>query len=208
MRQPLGHHDGLGGNGRDGLVPLLADPRRAIQEEGIVCLLCGGLFRQLTNTHLRGHGITSLTYKERFGYNRGRPLMCRALLRLYAERAVRAGLAALIRQRPILSEPELRRRGGMRPIALEERLTRREAWLRARQRGGGGSSGRRPLAGPSLLDQPTLGVLGAAAVDGPRDLDLRRLPRHRFPDPGVGAPGFLPPSLPGHQRERLARRGG
>ena len=144
MSRLLGHHDGLGGNGRDGLVPLLADPRRAIQEEGIVCLLCGGVFRQLTNTHLRGHGITSLGYKERFGYNRGRPLMCRALLRLYAERAVRAGLAAFIRQRPILSEPELRRRGGARPIALEERLTRREAWLKVRDDRGGNGHPRGP----------------------------------------------------------------
>ncbi|MBI2878971.1 MAG: hypothetical protein HYY19_04530 [Candidatus Rokubacteria bacterium] len=53
--------------------------------------------------------------------------MCRALLRLYAERAVQQGLAALIRRRPILSEPELRRRGGARLIALEEHLSRREA---------------------------------------------------------------------------------
>jgi len=133
MGKLLGLQDGLGGNGKNGLAALLADPRRAIQEEGIVCLLCGGLFRQLTNTHLRGHGITSLGYKERFGYNRGRPLMCRALLRLYAERAVRAGLAALIRRRPIVSEPELRRLGGMRVVALEERLTRREARLRTRE---------------------------------------------------------------------------
>jgi hypothetical protein len=52
--------------------------------------------------------------------------MCRALQRLYAERAVSTGLATLIRQRPILLEPELRRRGGAREIALEELLTRRE----------------------------------------------------------------------------------
>ena len=36
------------------------------------------------------------------------------------------GLAARIRQRPILLEPELRRRGGTRSISLEELLTRRE----------------------------------------------------------------------------------
>jgi hypothetical protein len=39
---------------------------------------------------------------------------------------VRNGLAARIRQRPILARPELRRRGGARTIALEELLTRRE----------------------------------------------------------------------------------
>ena len=45
---------------------------------------------------------------------------------MYADRARSAGLAALIRQRPILLEPELRRRGGTRSISLEELLTRRE----------------------------------------------------------------------------------
>jgi len=105
------------------------DPRQAIQEDMIRCLICGHTFRQLTNTHLGGHGLRSAEYKRRFGYNRGRPLMCRALQRLYAERAVRTGLAAQIRVRPILVNPELRARGGVRRIAFEEWLTRREARL-------------------------------------------------------------------------------
>ena len=53
--------------------------------------------------------------------------MCRALSRLYAERAVRSGLASRIRSRPIEADPELRRLGGRRPVTLEERLTRRDA---------------------------------------------------------------------------------
>lgn len=109
------------------LVGLRADPRQAVQQDAIWCLVCGGVFRQLTNTHLRSHGLTAHEYKRRFGYNRGRPLMCRALRGLYADRAVKNGLASRIRQRPILARPELRRRGGARRIALEERLTRREA---------------------------------------------------------------------------------
>jgi hypothetical protein len=59
--------------------------------------------------------------------------MCRALQRLYVDRAVKSGLAARIRHRPILIEPELRRRGGARPIALEELLTRRDARRRLAQ---------------------------------------------------------------------------
>jgi predicted transcriptional regulator len=105
---------------------LRADPRQAVQEDAIHCLVCGGVFRQLTNTHLRSHALTADEYKRRFGYNRGRPLMCRALRSLYADRAVRNGLASRIRQRPILARPELRRRGGARTIALEELLTRRD----------------------------------------------------------------------------------
>ena len=103
---------------------LLADPRRAVTEGSIVCLLCGGAFRQLTNTHLRSHGMTADYYKIRFGYNRRRALMCDALRRVYTERALRTELAARIGWRPIVNEPELRRLGGMRPTTLEERLTR------------------------------------------------------------------------------------
>jgi hypothetical protein len=108
------------------LTVLRADPRQAVQQDWIHCLVCGGIFRQLTNTHLRSHGLTAEEYKRRFGYNRGRPLMCRALCRLYADRAVKNGLAARIRERPILVRPELRRRGGTRTISLEELLTRRD----------------------------------------------------------------------------------
>ena len=106
---------------------LRRDPRQAVEEEHIVCLICAVRFRQLTNTHLRAHQLTASDYKARFGYNRRRPLMCRSLARLYAERAVRNGLADQIRSRPIVVEPALRRRGGMRPVTLEELLTRRDA---------------------------------------------------------------------------------
>lgn len=116
------------------LVAFGGDPRRAIQEEAITCLVCGGPFRQLNNLHLRLHGLTAEAYKQRFGYNLGRPLMCGALKRLYAERAVQVGLAAAIRRRPILAQPELRQRGARRPITLEELLTRREIRLARRTR--------------------------------------------------------------------------
>jgi predicted transcriptional regulator len=106
---------------------LRRDPRQAVEDEHIVCLICAARFRQLTNTHLRAHQLTAADYKARFGYNRRRPLMCRSLARLYAERAVRNGLADQIRSRPIVVEPALRRRGGMRPVTLEELLTRRDA---------------------------------------------------------------------------------
>lgn len=109
------------------LAALKLDPRQAIEEERIICLICGRAFRQLTNTHLQGHETSAAEYKRRFGYNRRRPLMCHWLLRFYAERAVRSGLALRIRRRPIVAEPELRRRGGSRPVALEELLTRRDA---------------------------------------------------------------------------------
>jgi len=110
----------------DWLNTLRADPRQAVKEDVIHCLICGCALRQLTNTHLRAHGTGVAEYKRLFGYNRRRPLMCHALQRFYAERAVQSGLAARIRSRPILVQPELRQLGGARAIALEELLTRRD----------------------------------------------------------------------------------
>jgi hypothetical protein len=43
------------------------------------------------------------------------------------------GLAARIARRLIVSDPSLRRRGGRRPIALEESLNRRDAQRRNRR---------------------------------------------------------------------------
>ena len=99
-----------------------------------MCLVCGVEFRHLTNTHLASHRLSAGEYKRRFGYNAGRPLMCRALVRFYAERAVRIGLATHIRRRPILEDPALRRAGGARAIAPEEVLTRRDVQRRPRRR--------------------------------------------------------------------------
>jgi hypothetical protein len=114
-------------------VPAWRDPRWAVREVEIVCLVCERAFRQITNTHLRRHQLTAAEYKSRFGYNRRRPLMCLALRRLYSERAVRSNLASHIGRRPIVLDPELRRVGGRRPMSLEERLTRLDG---GRRRGG------------------------------------------------------------------------
>jgi predicted transcriptional regulator len=108
------------------------DPRLAVRESEIICLVCNRSFRQITNTHLRSHQLTAAQYKARFGYNRRRPLMCRALLRVYAERAVRSNLASRIGRRPIVADPELRRLGGRRSMSLEERFARLEAGRRRR----------------------------------------------------------------------------
>jgi predicted transcriptional regulator len=81
---------------------LFSDPRLPVQEDCIVCLICGARFRQLTNTHLRGHGTGVAEYRARFGYNRRRALMCRALRRLYMERTVRAGFGDRILRRHIV----------------------------------------------------------------------------------------------------------
>jgi hypothetical protein len=88
----------------------------------------------LANTHLLSHGLTSSDYRREHGYNPGRAMMCHALRRTYAARAVRIGFAERIRQRPIVARPDLRRRGGARRVRPEERLTRQEIQRNPRAR--------------------------------------------------------------------------
>lgn len=107
------------------------DPRSAIREHEIVCLVCGRALRQLTNTHLRSHGLSTEAYREAFGYNRGTALMAQALWTLYRDRAVRVRLADRIRENPLRRDPGLSAQGGLRTIRLEERLNRQEVGRRA-----------------------------------------------------------------------------
>jgi len=104
----------------------LRDPRLAITEAGVVCLVCGRSLRHLTNTHLRRHALTSEEYKRQFGYNLRRALMITRVRDVHADNAVKSGLAERIRHRPILEGVGLRRMGGRHPHALEESLTRRD----------------------------------------------------------------------------------
>ena len=112
------------------LEALWRDPRRAILDEGIVCLVFGRIFQHLTNTHLGHHGLTSESYKQSFSYNGGRSLMGRAVRQRHADNAIRRGLAQMIRRRPIVADPSLRARGGTRLRAREEWLSRRDSGRR------------------------------------------------------------------------------
>jgi hypothetical protein len=123
-------HDRFARIGGAELEVLRRDPRRAILEDEIICLVCGRLFRHLTNTHLAHHGLTSEAYKLTFGYNGRRSLMAHAVRRRHADNAVRRGLAQMIRRRPIVADPALRARGGTRLRAREEWLHRRESGRR------------------------------------------------------------------------------
>ena len=102
------------------------DPRRAITETGVICLICGRSFRHLTNTHLQTHDLTSREYKQRFGYNLRRALMIEKARETHSENAMKAKLASHIRRRSIFHDVEMKRLGGKRPHSLEELLNRRE----------------------------------------------------------------------------------
>jgi len=57
------------------------DPKKAIKEKSITCVICGKSFKLLTKKHLASHGLTADGYRERCGYKKGAPLVCKSLQR-------------------------------------------------------------------------------------------------------------------------------
>lgn len=57
------------------------DPTKAIKEKNIVCVECGKAFKLLTKKHLATHGLTPEEYRERCGYKKSTPLVCKSLQR-------------------------------------------------------------------------------------------------------------------------------
>lgn len=55
------------------------NPKKSIQRSKIVCLECGKEFRQLTNRHLKEHGITTKEYRKKFGFTARQPLSAKLL---------------------------------------------------------------------------------------------------------------------------------
>ena len=53
---------------------------RSIREKSIVCLVCGESFKVITKKHLAKHGLDAVSYRERFGLPKGKPLACKALV--------------------------------------------------------------------------------------------------------------------------------
>ena len=57
------------------------DPKKAIKEKSITCVICGKAFKLLTKKHLAIHGFSAETYREHCGYKKGTPLVCKSLQR-------------------------------------------------------------------------------------------------------------------------------
>ena len=59
----------------------IIDPKKAIKEKSITCVVCGKSFKLLTKKHLASHRLTQEEYRERCGYKKGTPLACKSLQR-------------------------------------------------------------------------------------------------------------------------------
>ena len=57
------------------------DSKKAVRERSIICLESGKSFKILTKKHLAKFGLTPDTYREKWGYPKGMPLVCKELQR-------------------------------------------------------------------------------------------------------------------------------
>jgi len=57
------------------------DPKKAIKEKSVTCLECGKAFKVITKKHLASHGLTPEEYKEKYGFKKNTPLVCKSLQR-------------------------------------------------------------------------------------------------------------------------------
>lgn len=78
---------------REELISLRARFREAVRDGGAVCLECGRILRSLPQ-HLGKHHLTVEDYREKWGYNRGNPLMVPDLVEWKRQWAIAKNLAA------------------------------------------------------------------------------------------------------------------
>ncbi len=64
----------------DAPVPAV-DPKKAIREKSIICLESGKSFKVITKRHLAKFDLTPDEYREKWGYAKGTPLVCKSLQR-------------------------------------------------------------------------------------------------------------------------------
>lgn len=61
--------------------PAAQDKSKVIKERSITCLECGKVFKVITKKHLAHHGLDAAEYREKWGYKKGTPLVCKGLQR-------------------------------------------------------------------------------------------------------------------------------
>jgi predicted transcriptional regulator len=57
------------------------DAKKAIRERSILCLESGKAFKVITRKHLAKFGLTPEQYREKWGYPKNMPLVCKGLQR-------------------------------------------------------------------------------------------------------------------------------
>jgi predicted transcriptional regulator len=80
------------------LEALRADPRKSIRKNKVFCLECGKSFRQLTNGHLKDHGMTAKEYRAKYGFAPRQPLSAQTLTALRKKNAAERNLGETLKK--------------------------------------------------------------------------------------------------------------
>lgn len=97
----------------------------AIQEDGVVCLKCGGIYRALGTHVAKLHGLTLHQYKDQWGYNRKTSLIALDLRPRFRAMARAVNLPGYIRKtRAWVKGHAAIQQRGHRDYAKEFRLQR------------------------------------------------------------------------------------
>ena len=67
-------------------------PQDSIQNDKVICLECGAEFKQLTQRHLSGHGMSGKEYRKKYGFTMKTPLAAKSVVKLRSKIAKKRGL--------------------------------------------------------------------------------------------------------------------
>jgi predicted transcriptional regulator len=59
--------------------PAAIDPKQSILRTKVICLECGKEFKQLSNRHLKDHGMDAKEYRKKYGFSARQPLSAKTL---------------------------------------------------------------------------------------------------------------------------------
>ncbi|MDL2316150.1 MucR family transcriptional regulator [Desulfovibrio sp. OttesenSCG-928-A18] len=65
----------------DAVVQVPEAGAKQISEKSVTCLECGKSFKLITRRHLMSHGLSAEEYREKWGYPKDTPLVCKGLQR-------------------------------------------------------------------------------------------------------------------------------
>lgn len=74
------------------------DPLKSVQRTKVICLECGQEFRQLTNAHLKSHGLTAKEYRKKWGLPSRFPLVAKVLVAKRRRLAKERGLGERLKR--------------------------------------------------------------------------------------------------------------
>lgn len=74
------------------------DPKKSIQRNKVICLECGKEFKQITNRHLKDHGLDAKSYRKKWGFPARQALAAKSLTAKRRKTAKELGLGERLKK--------------------------------------------------------------------------------------------------------------